>query len=337
MKYIVCEQPGLFTMKEKEVPSFGKDEVLIRIKKIGICGSDLHAYRGNQAFFEYPRIFGHELGGQVLDRGSNADSIRAGDKVAVLPYLNCGSCLACRAGKTNCCVQLKVLGVHTDGGMQEKIAVPSRLVITVNDLGYEDIALIEPLAIGAHALRRAEIRKGEFIVVMGCGPIGLGIMRQAQLMGGRVIAMDVIDRRLDLAIQKFGVEYGVRADKNPREKITGITNGEMATAVFDATGNKQALENGPDYMAHGGRYIIVGLYNGKLTFHQPSIQAKETSLLISRNATREDFHNVIEMLRSGNFPSDSYITNTVNFDQMIDHFDHWLDRESGVIKAMVTV
>ena len=324
-------------MKEKEVPSFGPDEVSLQIKNIGICGSDLHAYMGNQAFFKYPRIFGHELGAHVVDCGMHVDNVQPGDKVAIIPYLNCGDCIACRAGKTNCCTSLKVLGVHTDGGMQERISVPANLLIPVNDLSYKEIALIEPLSIGAHAIRRAAIKSGEFIVVMGCGPIGLGLMKQAQLQGAVVIAMDLIDQRLDIARDKFGADFIVRADMKPQAQVAEITNGDMATAVFDATGNKYALERGPDYMAHGGRYIIVGLFNGDLTFHQPTIQAKETTLLISRNATLADFHKVIQLLRAQEFPSDAYITNTVDFDDMIAHFDSWIDRESGVIKAMVSI
>jgi 2-desacetyl-2-hydroxyethyl bacteriochlorophyllide A dehydrogenase len=335
MKYIVCERPGRFLLKEKEAPQYEENEVLLQIKTIGICGTDLHAYTGNQPFFNYPRILGHELGAQVLETGKNVAKVRPGDKVVAMPYLSCGKCIACRKGKTNCCTGIQVLGVHTDGGMQEKISVPADILLEVNDLNFQEIAIIEPLAIGAHALRRAALEKGEYVVVTGCGPIGLGIMKLAQIQGAKVIALDVIDRRLRFAREKIGVDHTVNAMEDPLDAIAEITHGNLATAVFDASGNKQALESGPAYMAHGGRYILVGLYKGELTFHHPSLHAKETTLMCSRNATMEDFNHVIAILRTGQFPTASFVTHTVAFDDMIAHFDRWLDPEAGVIKAVV--
>ena len=335
MKYIVCEQPGQFLLQDKEAPTYKKHEVLLEIKTIGICGTDLHAYAGNQAFFKYPRILGHELGAQVLEIGENVSNVKAGDKVVIMPYLSCGKCIACRKGKTNCCTNIEVLGVHTDGGMQERIAVPADILLPVNDLSFPEIAIIEPLAIGAHAIRRAQITSGEFVVVIGCGPIGLGIMKLAQIAGAKVIAVDVVEKRLEFAKEKIGVDFTVNAKENPIEAITAITEGDLATAVFDASGNKFALESGPNYMSHGGRYILVGLSKGDLTFTHPAIHAKETSLMCSRNATFEDFQKVIEVLQTGQFPTDSFVTHTVPFDDMIDHFENWLDPEAGVIKAMV--
>ena len=177
MKYIVCEEPGKFLLKEKEVPVRKAGEALLKINKVGICGTDLHAYGGNQAFFTYPRILGHELSAEVIEIGSNPKGIKAGDKVVVMPYVSCGKCIACRNGKTNCCTNIKVLGVHTDGGMQEQITVPSDILLLANELSDNERAIVEPLAIGAHAIRRANIIKDEFVVVIGCGPIGIGIMK----------------------------------------------------------------------------------------------------------------------------------------------------------------
>jgi len=337
MKYIVCEEPKQFLLKEKEVPICQKGEALLQIKTIGICGTDLHAYAGNQAFFTYPRILGHELGAQVVAIGSEVENVKVDDKVVIMPYISCGKCIACRNGKTNCCTNIKVLGVHTDGGMQEQITVPADILLTVNELNYEEIAIIEPLAIGAHAIRRANIQEGEHIVVVGCGPIGLGIMKLAQMQGAKAIAVDVIDSRLAFAKQEIGVDFTVNALQNPINKINKITNGDLATAVFDASGNKLALESGPDYMAHGGRYVLVGLSKGELTYKHPSIHAKETTLMCSRNATLEDFELVIDRLKTGKFPTDAFVTHKVKFEEMIEHFDGWLDPEAGVIKAMVSV
>lgn len=335
MKYIVCEKPGEFLLKEKAEPSRNKGEATLRVKKVGICGTDLHAYAGNQAFFTYPRILGHELATEVVEIDENPQGIKAGDNVVVMPYVSCGICIACRNGKTNCCTNIKVLGVHTDGGMQEHIVVPVNLLIPAQQLTDNQMAIVEPLAIGAHAIRRSEVKTGETIVVVGCGPIGIGIMKLAQIAGAKVIAIDMNQQRLDYAKNDIGVDHVVLGGKDAVEKVSEITGGDLSTAVFDATGQKGALESGTDYMSHGGRYVLVGLSKGELVFTHPKIHAKETTIICSRNATLEDFEHVISILEQGKFPIDSFITHNVPYTDMIANFDGWLDPANGVIKATV--
>jgi len=335
MKYIICERPGKFILKEKNEPVKIKGEAILRIRKVGICGTDLHAYTGNQAFFKYPRILGHELAAEVVEIEDNEKGIKSGDNVVIMPYVNCNECIACRSGKTNCCTKMQVLGVHTDGGMQEKISVPIDLLIQAPNLNDDAMAIVEPLAIGAHAIRRAQLIPGETIVVVGCGPIGIGIMKLAQIADAKVIAIDVNQSRLDYAKDKIGVDHIVLAGKGAVEKIMKITNNDLATAVFDASGHKGALEFGHNFMSHGGRYILVGLSKDKLIFEHPAIHAKETTLICSRNATLEDFEHVISVLEDGNFPIASFITHNVGFGEMIANFDSWLDPKNGVIKATV--
>ena len=282
---------------------------MLQVNKVGICGTDLHAYSGNQAFFTYTRILGHELATEVLETGENERGIKAGDMVVIMPYISCGKCIACRNGKPNCCTDIQVLGIHTDGGMQEQITVPSDILLPANNLTNDQMAIVEPLAIGAHAVRRANIKKGEIVAVVGCGPIGIGIMKLAQIAGAKVIALDMNDQRLQYAKEKIGVDYTVNVGDDPVSKVSEITNAELCTAVFDATGHKLALESGPNYMAHGGRFVLVGLSKGELTFTHPSIHAKEMTLMCSRNATTEDFEFVIDVLDQ--FPTESFITHTV--------------------------
>ena len=333
MKYIVCEKPGKFILKEKEAPVRKPGEALLQINKVGICGTDLHAYSGNQAFFTYPRILGHELASEVLEIDENAKGIKAGDKVVVMPYVSCGECIACRNGKTNCCTNIRVLGVHADGGMQEQITVPANILLPANNLSNDQMAIVEPLAIGAHAIRRADIKAGETVVVVGCGPIGIGIMKLAQIAGAKVIALDMNEDRLKYAKESIGVDYVVNVSNDPVKQIEEITNGDLATAVFDASGNKFALEACPDYMSHGGRFVLVGLSKGELTYTHPKVHAKEMTLMCSRNATTEDFEHVISVLDQ--FPTESFITHSVPFTEMIANFDSWLKPETGVIKATV--
>lgn len=335
MKYIICEKPGLFVIKEKTTPDLMAGEAMVKIKKVGVCGTDLHAYAGNQAFFTYPRILGHELAAEIIDIKADNSKLKPGDKVVIMPYLSCGSCIGCRNGKTNCCTDIQVLGVHTDGGMQEIINVPVEILLPTPNLSLEEMAIVEPLAIGDHAIRRAGIVGGETIVVIGCGPIGIGIMKLAQIAGAKVIALDVNQERLDYAQNNIGVDFIVNGSNEPLEKIRALTQNDLATAVFDATGHKGALEYGINYMAHGGRYVLVGLSKDNLTFNHPAIHAKETTLMCSRNATIDDFNHVIKVLGQGRFPTGSFITHQVEFGEMPAKFDSWLNPETGVIKAII--
>ena len=333
MKYIVCEKPRKFLLKEKEAPVRKENEALLQINKVGICGTDLHAYAGNQAYFEYPKILGHELASEVIDIGENDKGIKIGDKVVVIPYISCGVCFACNKGKTNCCENITVLGVHADGGLQEQISVPINLLLPANHLSDDQIAIVEPLAIGAHAIRRSGIETDENVAVVGCGPIGIGIMKLAQIAGANVIALDMNVQRLNYAKDKIGADHVVNVGGNALREVTEITNGDLCSIVFDASGNKNALETCPDYMSNGGKFVLVGLSKGELTYSHPKVHAKEMTLLCSRNATQEDFEHVMTILDK--FPTSSFITHNVPFIKMIEHFDSWLDPTTGVIKATV--
>lgn len=337
MKYIVCREPGTFLLEEKNPPVRKEGEALLRITKIGICGTDLHAYQGNQPFFTYPRILGHELAAEILEIDDNQQGMKSGDSVIIMPYLSCGKCIACRNGKTNCCIDIAVLGVHIDGGMQEAISLPADILIPSGTLTDKEIAIVEPLAIGAHSLRRAQIKKGESVLVIGCGPIGFGIIKLAQVAGAKVIAMDVNNQCLKFAKEAFGVDDLINALENPLESLLVCNDNELPTVVIDATGNKKALETGVQYMAHGGKYVLVGHHKGDLSFNHPFIHSKEATLMCSRNATMEDMLKVKEVLESGEFPTEVYITHEVPFVEMIENFDAWIKQETGVVKAMLSL
>lgn len=335
MKTIICERPDSLYMTETEAPAFVPGEALVRIRRIGICGTDMHAYRGNQPFFEYPRILGHELSGVVEQVGDNANGLKAGDQVAIIPYLACGSCIACRGGKTNCCMSMQVLGVHRDGGMRELISVPTTHLIRTEGLTLDQSAVVEPLAIGAHAVRRSELKSGEFALVIGAGPIGLGVMAFARDRGARVIAMDVHNDRLDFCRSWAGAEYTINALEQPLEELAEITGGEFPTVVFDATGNVHSMTDAFGYVAHGGKLIFVGLVRADIAFNDPEFHKREMTLMGSRNATPEDFDTVLAAVRSGAVDVERYITHRAPFDQMLEHFQTWLKPESRVIKALV--
>ncbi|MGB3801442.1 MAG: zinc-binding alcohol dehydrogenase family protein [Lewinella sp.] len=335
MKRIICREPGTFQLEDVAAPVPGEGEAHLRIHRVGICGTDLHAFQGNQAFFTYPRVLGHELSASIISIGPNDRGLQTGDRVIVMPYLYCGQCLACRSGKTNCCQKLSVLGVHVDGGMQEEITLDSQFILPAGTLSDAEIAIVEPLAIGAHALRRGSVVASDTIAVVGCGPIGIGILALAATLGCRVIALDTNPARLDFVRQQIGINHTVLVGDGAGAQVKSITEGDLATVVFDATGNRRALESGHQYMAYGGRYVLVGLSKDELCYRHPEIHAKETTLLCSRNATREDFEWVRKILESGRFPTEKYVTHEVSYREMIDHFDSWTQAGTGVIKAMV--
>ena len=334
MKAIVCQEPGRFELIDKPMPVMREGEVLLQVQKIGICGTDFHAYAGNQAFFSYPRILGHEVSAKVVDASPAHHNI-LGQSCMLMPYISCGQCVACRKGKTNCCSAIQVIGVHIDGAMQEYITVPPSLLLISESLSLDHLAIVEPLAIGAHAIRRAQLSKGETVAVVGAGPIGLGIMWIASRIGCTVIAIDTNNTRLQMAKEHFGAVEIMHSDAQTPTLINQFTNGDGCDAVFDATGSRIALESGINYMGHGGRYVLVGLAKSDLSFFHPDIHAKESSILCSRNATKVDFDMVIALLTQDMFPIESYITHHCHSDQMISLFDSWVDPKSKVIKALV--
>lgn len=337
MKTLVCTTPGSFEYQQGTKPELTSGHAIIKIKKIGICGTDLHAFEGTQPFFSYPRILGHELGGELADF-DDAPGFTKGEQVTFIPYFNCGTCIACRSGKPNCCTNIKVFGVHIDGGMAEYVSVPSYSLIHGEGLSTDELALVEPLAIGAHGVRRADVQPGEFVLVVGAGPIGLGIMEFARIAGAQVIAMDINENRLDFCKNKLKVHHTINPlTQNVDEELKRITNNDYPTVVIDATGNLKAITNAFAYMAHGARYVLVGLQKGEISFSHPEFHKREATLMSSRNATRADFEHVIASMKKGLVDPTNYITHRVGFDEVKTDFASWLDPANGVIKAMVSL
>lgn len=335
MKGIVCEKVNHFKMIEVEAPTLSEGEAIVRIHRIGICGTDLHAFRGNQPFFTFPRILGHELAGVIEEIGDNQQGLKQGDQVGVIPYMECGRCIACRNGKTNCCKDLKVMGVHRDGGMCELLAVPTTHLIKTNEITLDQTAVLEPLSIGAHAVRRANIETGETVLVIGAGPIGLGVMAFAKYKGAKVIAMDINDRRLEFCREWAKVDEIVNAIEEPKTQIEHITEGDYPTVVFDATGNLNSMTQSFQFVAHGGKLIYVGLVKADISFNDPDFHKREMTLMGSRNATIEDFNAVLEVIKHGGIDVERFITHRTPFNEMTCQFENWLNPEFNLIKAMV--
>ena len=336
MHTLVCTCPGNFEYQETSLPEIKDGFTRLKITRIGICGTDLHAYEGTQPYFTYPRILGHELAAEVWDDGT--EGFVKGEKVTVIPYFFCGHCIACRNGQPNCCSQIQVAGVHIDGGMREFVSVPSYTLVHGAGLSDDELALVEPLAIGAHGIRRANIQPGEFVLIVGAGTIGIGAMEFARIAGAKVIALDINDDRLLFCKEQLNIPFTINPLKaDPLQLIKNITKGDMPTVVIDATGNLRAINNSFQYLAHTGRYILIGLQKGEISVSHPEFHKREATLMSSRNATRIDFDWVIQCLQSGLIKPATYITHRVKFDEVKANFASWLLPEQKVIKAMIVL
>lgn len=335
MKSLICTKPQQFDYQQIEQPEIINGNAILSVKRIGICGTDLHAFEGSQPFFNYPRILGHELACEVVEIEENSD-FKVGDAVTFIPYFSCGKCIACRNEKPNCCTDIQVFGVHIDGGMSEYISVPIQFLVKSQGLSFDELALVEPLAIGCHGVNRANVQANEFVLVVGAGPIGLGTMEFAKIAGAKVIALDVNDSRLTFCQEKLCVDFTINAlSDNVLARLQEITHNDMPTVIIDATGNLRAIENAFQYLAHGGRYILIGLQKGEISFSHPEFHKRESTLMSSRNATRQDFEQVIDAMTKGLVKPTTYITHRVDFEQVKDNFESWLNPANGVIKAMV--
>jgi 2-desacetyl-2-hydroxyethyl bacteriochlorophyllide A dehydrogenase len=334
-KSCVCIKPGLLEYSRTRLPTLTKGHAILKIKRIGICGTDIHAFEGTQPFFNYPRVLGHEIAADLIE-ADGATEFTPGQRVSCIPYFSCGHCIACRTGKPNCCVQIEVMGVHRDGGLTGYVSVPSTSLLRAEGLGYDELALLEPLAIGAHAVGRASLKKDELVLVCGAGPIGLAIVDFAHLAGAKVIVLDINPRRLQFCRDHFKAEYLINPQEGEvSEQLKEITAGDMASVVFDATGNLKAINQAFSYLAHGARYVLVGLQKAEISFSHPEFHKREAALMSSRNATRADFDSVIEAIEKKQISPLTYITHRIWFDDLKEKFSSLLDPVQGVIKTMV--
>jgi 2-desacetyl-2-hydroxyethyl bacteriochlorophyllide A dehydrogenase len=336
MLQIALEKPGRFIATDGPPPSQAPGEALVRVHRIGVCGTDLHAFAGRQPFFNYPRILGHELGVEVLDPGSEPHGLSRGDRCSVEPYLNCGRCIACRAGRSNCCAELKCLGVHVDGGMRPEIVVPARKLHRSRTLSYDQLALVETLGIGAHAVERANITQDDFVLVIGAGPIGLSVSQFVQVRGATLAVMDVLESRLDFCRRQFGGAHTVVAGPDAVDRLRAIGGGDLPTVVMDATGNAASMSGTFDLPAQGGRIVFVGLFQGEVGFNDPNFHRRELTLLASRNALPGNFREIIALIEAGRIDVTPWITHRFDLADTPLRFPE-IAADAGVIKTVIHV
>lgn len=315
----------------------GGGEALVRVHRVGICGTDISAYLGKMPFVTYPRILGHELGVEVIAVGDGVANVKTGDRCSVEPYINDPESHASRRGRPNCCERLQVLGVHTDGGMRPQFIVPARKLHVGGTLSFEQLALVETLAIGCHAVARSGLAGDETCLIIGAGPIGLATLEFVKLTGAKTIVVDLSERRLDFCRRQMHVEYLIQPSERLESQLREIGGGNLPDVVIDATGNPQSMSAAFGLIAHGGRLVFVGLTGEEIRFRHSAFHRPEGTLLCSRNALPGDFTRIIGLIQDGRIDTQPWITHRCELAGLPAAIPEYLQPESGVVKAMVTV
>lgn len=336
MKAVICSAPGVLELADRPAPGALKaGEIRLAVSHIGICGTDYHIYEGKHPFLEYPRVMGHEISAHVREAGPGS-ALAVGDLVIVNPYLACGGCIACRRGKPNCCMAIKVLGVHTDGAFCEEIVVPEANVYPAGGLRPEQAAAVEFLAIGAHAVRRAgPAATGAKALVIGAGPIGLGTALFARIAGHDVTLMDMSAERLQAAADRFGFASAIDAGGDASGAAMRITGGEGFEAVFDATGNARSMAAALPFVSHGGVLVYVSVVKDDIAFADPEFHKREMMIIGSRNALKADFEHVAASIASGAIDTNRLITHQTDLLSVPGDLPRWAHEKTGLIKAII--
>jgi hypothetical protein len=318
MKSIYLKTPGEIGIKEVLEPIRKQNEALIKVKSIGICGSDIGAYRGTNPLISYPRIIGHEIAGEVLEIGENSNDIKIGDRVIIDPYIYCGNCYPCSLGRTNCCEDLKVLGVHIDGGMTELFSHPTELLHKVPDnIPWEQVPAAEPLTIAIHAIHRLNVKEGEHVAIIGAGPIGLLAALVALAYNATPILIDIVDERLEFA-KGLGIKHTVNPIKEDAVKIIKeITNARMAEAVIEASGSNIAIRNSIDYVAYAGRVAFTGWPKEDTMLPTGMFTKKEIDIRGSRTSAGE-FEEALKLISEGTIDVTPIISKVVSLEDIPD-------------------
>ncbi len=332
----VLEKPFKLKLLESGIPVAKKKEVLLKVLVAGICGSDVHAYRGTQPFLNYPRVLGHEIAGEIAEVGEGIEELRRGDLVTVDPVFSCGKCYACRVGRGNCCRDVKVMGVHIDGGFSEYIAVPADIVYKApGNISPEILASTEPLSIGAQANNRADVSDGDIVAILGAGTIGLASLLVAKIKDCKVIVADLISNRLKLA-RELGADRVVNVrEEDLMEAITEFTKGDGASVVIEATGTSKAVEDSIKIASPAGRVVTLGMTNDSVRISPIDLIRKELDFRGSR-LNNKLFPYVLALLPSIKNKVRKLITHRFNAKDISAAFE-LLDKHSEkAVKVLLT-
>jgi L-gulonate 5-dehydrogenase len=337
MKAGIVETPGVLKLADREIPDVkNADDVLIKVKRVGICGSDIHILHGKNPFAVYPRVWGHEFTGEVADTGAGVKSVKKGDRVVVEPILYCGKCYACRQGRGNVCAKLQVFGVHVDGGCAEYAVVPeAKAHILPDGLSWDEAALIEPFTIGAQACYRGGVQAGDYVLVMGAGAIGLTAASMAKLYGGIVIVSDLVDDKLAYALAR-GADYVINSGKeNLFDRVNEITEGMGPNVTVDAVCIKKTFEDAVLISSTAGRIVELSFNETPSEIAPVNIIKKELTVCGSRLQTRR-FPVVIDFIRSGKLQLSGFVSKVYPVAEMAEAFEYTEKNNATVRKVLIS-
>lgn len=336
MKALEITEPGKTSVVDREQPAPQENEVLLKVRCVGFCGSDLNTFRGLNPLVSYPRVPGHEVSATIVEIGKNTETaFSVGQDVLVMPYTACGKCSSCRAGRTNCCQFNQTLGVQREGAMAEFIVSPPEKLLSSPKLSLAELALVEPLTIGFHAVDRGRVTADDTVAVLGCGAIGLGAIAGAAARGAKVIAVDIDDNKLSLA-KKCGASIVINSSREPlHESLAGHTDGQGPSVIVEAIGLPQTFLAAVNEVRFAGRVVYIGYAKAAVEYETKYFVMKELDILGSRNAMPEDFRAVIKLLESGTFPVGDVISHSTDLDEAGDLLSQWSERPAEFTKIQV--
>jgi 2-desacetyl-2-hydroxyethyl bacteriochlorophyllide A dehydrogenase len=336
MKSFRIDAPGRFSFFETAVPKPGPGEALLRVRRLGYCGSDLSTFRGANPLVSYPRVPGHEIAAEIVECGADGpDTFRPGQTVTVVPYTACGRCTACRVGRL--CRHNQTLGVQRDGACAEFLTVPVESLLAAPGLSLDELALVEPLSVGFHAVERGRVSAADTVVVLGAGMIGLGAIAGAAAAGARVVAVDIEDTKLALARQA-GAHEGINSrTASLHETLQALTDGDGPSVVIEAIGSPETFRAAVDEVCFAGRVVYIGYAKAPVTYETKFFVLKELDILGSRGALRRDFEAVIRLLQSGRYPVAGTITRSVPLSEAGDAMRAWDASPANFTKIQITL
>lgn len=333
MKKIVIENPRKISIREDEMPKIEEGYAILRVLYGGICGSDLGSYRGSFAYFEYPRTPGHELSAEIVEIEDNTMGLKPGMLVTVNPYFNCGKCYSCRRGIVNACTSNQTMGVQREGGFSEYIKMPIERLYNAEGLTAKQAVLIEPFCIGWHGVNRGQVKQGDKVLVIGAGTIGVFTALAAKAKGAEVYVSDVVEDKLKMVVENFGLDGYILNDSkdNFKEKVNIITNGDGFDVCLEAVGLASTFQLCIESVAFGGNVVLIGVSKQKLDFDFTIIQKKELNIYGSRNALKEDFIELIELVKNDVVNIDKVITNIYKFEDAETAFKDFDESNRGIM------
>ncbi len=338
MKTLIIDAPGKFSYGEKNIPTPRDGEVLLRVKRLGFCGTDLSTFRGGNPLVTYPRVPGHEIAAVIEAVTPTVPAhLKPGLEVTVMPYTACGKCTSCKAGRVNACRNNQTLGVQQEGAFTDYIVVPWQKVVTAK-LGLRELALVEPLAVGFHAASRGRVTQHDTVLVFGCGMIGLGAIAAAGLhRGANVIAVDIEDSKLALA-KKAGATHVINSKtESLADRVQALTHGDGPHVVIEAVGTPATFQAAVELVCFTGRVVYIGYAKAPVSYETKYFVMKELDILGSRNSTTEDFKAVIAMLEGGRYPVEETVTRTVPFAESGAALQAWSENPGIITKIHVEV